>query len=338
MRAHPFQIFIITFCLAARAAAQESASFHPQPVALPLNATYVLADGSVYIVAGEDARAMLTKFNELFVKTHPGFKFKLLLKGSSATAPSGLTTGVSAFAVMDREMWPLEVRPFRQTYGYAPTDIRIGHNGYFAPDQTRPPGIYVNARNPLAGLTLEQVSHIFTTGGGSGDITRWNQLGLQGDWTERVIHIYGPRDDGGFASAIRDQLMGGFPFARRYEPLPSYEEIIKAVAEDPYGIALVGFFEAKLTPAVRMLPIALKENAPYSTASYRDVMKGLYPFSTFLHLYVNRAPGKSLDLFVKEYARMVLSREGQAIIAAEKSRGYVPLSAWEAAEELKKLE
>jgi phosphate transport system substrate-binding protein len=56
-------------------------------------------------------------------------------------------------------------------------------------------------------------------------------------------------------------------------------------------------------------------------------------------LYVNRAPGKRLDPFVKEYARMILSRDGQAIIAAQKdsTRGYLPLPAPEVANELNNL-
>ena len=128
---------------------------------------------------------------------------------------------------------------------------------------------------------------------------------------------------------------------RHYEPLPRYADIIKAVAEDPYGIALVGCYDAKaLPPAVKTLPLAEREDSPYSTGGYEDVLTGKYPFSPCLSLYVNRAPGKSLDPLAKEYARLVLSREGQGIIAAQKDskQGYVPLSAQEVAVELAKLE
>lgn len=213
------------------------------------------------------------------------------------------------------------MRPFRQIYGYAPTEIRIGRAGFSASNSACPPGIYVHVRNPLAGLTVEQVARIFTTGGGQGDFTHWSQLGLKSEWAERAIHVYGPRDDGSIASALRVAKMGGFPFTRRYEPPPYYADIIKAVAEDPYGIAPVGFYDAKaLPPAVKMLPLAERGGAPYSTGSYEDVLTGKYPFSPCLYLYVNRAPGKWLDPLVKEYARLALSREGQAIIAAQKDR------------------
>jgi phosphate transport system substrate-binding protein len=310
-------------------------------VELPKGASYVRPDGAIYIVGHDGMEEMLKQFNQLFAKTHPGFRFEMLLKGS-ATALSGLTAGVSAFAPIAREARPYdEVRPFRQIYGYEPTAIRIGRVGYAGPGRKNPPGTYVNARNPLAGLTVEQVARIFTTGGGTGDLTHWSQLGLSGQWGTRVIHVYGPRDDGGFATALRTAKMGAFAFTHRYEPLPEYADIIEAVADDPYGIGFVGFFDSnRLPPEVKLVPLAEKEGAPYSTGGYADVLEGRYAYTPGLHLYVNRAPGQPLDPFLKEYARLALSREGQAIITAQREgvEGYLPLQATEVAQSLARLE
>jgi phosphate transport system substrate-binding protein len=62
--------------------------------------------------------------------------------------------------------------------------------------------------------------------------------------------------------------------------------------------------------------------------------------SPHLRVYVNRAPGQPLDPLVKEYLRMLLSREGQAIIAALPAgeEPFLPLTAAEAARELAKLD
>jgi phosphate transport system substrate-binding protein len=319
----------------------EVPAYEARPVAVPIDATYVSTDHFVGIAGSDGSEEMLTEFNELFAKTHSGFKFRLLVGGLPSISLYGLITGVSAFALIDREIWPLETRPFRQIHGYEPTAIRIGLVGYSGPGRMSPPGVYVNARNPLAGLTVEQVARVFTTGGGNGDMTHWGQLGLTGAWTQRVIHLYGPRDDGRLASALRHFKMKGFPFARRYERLSTSAEIIHAVAMDPYGIALAGFCDAKLlSPAVKMLPLVEQEGAPFAGSSYEEVLAGKYPFSPHLYLYFNRVPGKPLDPFVKEYARLLLSREGQAIVAAQKDtpKGYLPLNAKEVAEELTKLE
>ena len=89
-----------------------------------------------------------------------------------------------------------------------------------------------------------------------------------------------------------------------------------------------------------MVPLAEKDGAPGSSGSYADVLEGRYPYSPYIRLYVNRVPGRPLEPFVKEYARLALSRAGQAIIAAQKDteEGYVPLMAAEIARELAKLE
>jgi phosphate transport system substrate-binding protein len=284
--------------------------------------------------------SLLAKLNNRFARVHPDLAARLPRAGLPSLSLYGVTTGVSAIALMDRAVWPLEIRPFRQTYGYEPVGIRIGRAGYAGPGRPNPPGSWVNARNPLPGLTVDQVARIFTTGGVNGDISEWRQLGLQGAWEQRAIHLYGPRDDGGVISAVRHAKMSGLPLARRYEPQPSVAETLEAIADDPYGIALADFCDPGVVPAaVRMLPIAEKAGMPYAGCSYKEVLAGKYPLSPFLWLYVNRAPGQALEQFVKEYARLALSHEGQAIVASEKDgpRGYLPLTASEVAEELAKI-
>ena len=62
---------------------------------------------------------------------------------------------------------------------------------------------------------------------------------------------------------------------------------------------------------------------------------GKYPLSRFLYLYVNKAPGKPLDPLVKEYLKLILSKEGQEVVVKD---GYLPLSAGLVKEELAKIE
>ncbi|MGZ5200178.1 MAG: PstS family phosphate ABC transporter substrate-binding protein [Telluria sp.] len=313
--------------LAANCAESALPAYVPQPVNVPKDAPYVMRDGSIRIVGNDGMKAMLEGFNELFARTHPGFRFTMLLEGSS-TAIGGLTAGVSAFAPMGREAWPSELGGFHDFFGYQPVDVHIGYGGFSHARHKNPPAIYVNKANPLAGLTLEQVARIMTSGSAKGDITHWRQLGVGGKWAQHTIHIYGPPDDGGLATSVRTSHMGKLPFASRYETLAKSPDVLDAVAGDVYGMALAGFADAaKLNPNVRLVPLARSEGAPFADASYDNVAAGRYPYVPYLRIYVNRAPGRPLDPFVKEYLRMVLSREGQAIIAAQKDAqdGYVPL-------------
>jgi phosphate transport system substrate-binding protein len=91
---------------------------------------------------------------------------------------------------------------------------------------------------------------------------------------------------------------------------------------------------------VRLLPLAGKTGEPFVGPNYEDVRAGRYPLAVHLRLYAVRAAGKPLDPLVKEYARLVLSKEGQAIIAAQKDsdEGFVPLNASELGAELAALD
>ena len=66
-------------------------------------------------------------------------------------------------------------------------------------------------------------------------------------------------------------------------------------------------------------------------------MAGRYPLDRHLYIYLRRVPGRPIDPFVREYMRLVLSREGQAAIAAAAPH-YLPLNVREAAAERAKLE
>jgi phosphate transport system substrate-binding protein len=334
------RLSLVLLAALALAAHAEISAYQPQPVEVPKGAAYVQPDGSVYIVGNDGMDQILKEFNELFAKTHPGFKFTMLLKGSS-TGIAGLTAGVSAFAPMGREAWGTDVSGFREVYGYAPFDIHIGYDGFVRPKHKNPPAVYINAKNPLAGLTLEQLARVFTSGNAAGDITRWQQLGVKGEWAKRALHLYGQYDDGGAATSVRKTKLGNRPFAREYEELEKPCDVVKAVAEDPFGIGLASFCDAAAVSAnVRVLPLSWKAGQPFAVPSYEDTHAGRYPLGVYLRLYAVRKPGQPLDPLVKEYARLILSREGQEIIAAQKDsdEGFIPLDAAEVAAELAKLD
>ncbi len=164
--------------LRAQSGTPELPAYVPQPVQIPKDATYLLPDGSVSIIGNDGWETILGQFNNLFIKSHPGFKFQMVLKGSSVAMPA-LEAGVTAFAPMGRSWWEVDKVVFRELHDYKPLDIHIGYDGFAPrPGHKNPPGIYVNAKNPLAGLSVEQATRIFTSGASQGDITHWDQLGL----------------------------------------------------------------------------------------------------------------------------------------------------------------
>ncbi|QHJ00338.1 phosphate-binding protein [Xylophilus rhododendri] len=307
----------------------------------PADASWVLPDGSVSIVGNDGMETLVQDLNRLYADTHPGVRFRVNMNGSSTGMPA-LTAGATPFAPMSRDIWPIDRSAFVQTFGYAPVAIRIGYNGHGprAPEKT-PPAVYVNQANPLPGLTLQQLARVFTAGQDGGDVSRWSQLGMQGEWAQRRIHVYGLRDDGGFATSLRLQRFGGLPFSPRYEALDSREAVIRAVAADPFGIGLLGWIDASATSKdVRVLPLAAAPGQAFHGPSYEEVHAGLYPLSAPLQLVVNRRPGEPLPAFVLEYLRLALSDAGQALVERQKDseEGYVPLSPADLSAERHKLE
>ena len=103
------------------------------------------------------------------------------------------------------------------------------------------------------------------------------------------------------------------------------------MSEDPLAI---GFAAAMRTmPSVRALPLAQRAGEEPVVLTEENIMSGRYPLDRHLLIYV-RPP---LTPFVREFLRLVLSREGQEAVAAS-PQGYLPLSTREAAIERAKLD
>lgn len=310
-------------------------AYVPHQLALPKRERYVLPDGSIAIIGYNDMDAVLANLNALFIRAHPGFRFTMLLKGTATAAPA-LTHGVSAFAPMGAEFSAQELTSYKSIVGKEPVQFRVAHCALNPRARSGPVGIFVHRSNPLDKLTVEEVSRIFTTGGAGGDVTNWSQLGLTGEWANRPIHPYGIAEEAAAGLAnVMLKKMGGRPFAPGYDSFPQSVDVIKRVGEDRAGI---GFASGNLaSPEVKLVAIAEHEGGYYSRMTAEDIVAGKYSFDRYLFIYVRRLAREPLDPFVKEYLRLVFSRDGQQAIATA-SPGYLPLNAHEAAEELAKLQ
>ena len=301
------------------------------------HAQHVLPDATIRIVGDRTLEPLLVRWNELFAKTHPGTRFTMRL-ANPPVGLDGIIARVSLFAPVAHDAWESEIDPFKRLNGYRPLDVRVARIGYAGPGRDNPPAIYVNAANPLARLDIEEVGRIFTAGRAPGDLRRWSQLGIDGEWAKHAIHAYGTRDDGETVTALRLARFGGQPFARHYEALANDADVLEAVAGDRYGIGLAWTLDAASVPSnVRL--VALAQGGTASAGGYDDVRAGRYPLSPFAHFYVPAADGRAMDPVAREYLRLVLSPEGQRIIEQERQgrAGFVPLTGEEAAREAARI-
>ena len=112
-------------------------------------------------------------------------------------------------------------------------------------------------------------------------------------------------------------------------------EPIAAVANDRYSIGFNFMKIVKMNPGVKPLGLAVRDNGPYIPPTRETFRQRTYPLVTGLYIYLNRPPGKLLAPRLKEFLTFVLSREGQQAIVDDGM--YIPLTAEEAREQLKKL-
>ena len=78
------------------------------------------------------------------------------------------------------------------------------------------------------------------------------------------------------------------------------------------------------TSGVRALPLSKDGGKTYIEPTEENAIKGTYPLSRYLYVYVNKHPNKPLEPMQLEFLKLVLSKKGQEI--AEKD-GYIPVPA-----------
>jgi len=340
----------------AATSARGQSDYTPHKVPPPAkDAEYILPDGTIYIAGNDLIEPLLEKINAVFAESHPGFKFKMDLI-SSGIAVAGVTSGKSAFGPTARDVSRVEKQAFISRFGYEPLDILVGWDNnpdveHVPPSGKFPPGVWVNTANPTPALSLGQLASILLSGSPKGDITRWSQINYHegpvgnngADYAKRAIHIYMPiLHDLPVVTTTRDKLGANLQWSPRVEYLPSIEDVMNAVANDPFGIGFAGWFpvdvgwdrQSEYGSKVRLLPLSVDEDSRVSHGGQGD----LYPLTGGLHFLINRAPGKPVEPWIKEYMELLLSKQGQEIISGlMKTDGFLPLDPEDIPKERAKL-
>jgi phosphate transport system substrate-binding protein len=280
--------------------------------------------GNINSVGSDTMNNMMTLWGEAFAKMYPNVKIQVEGKGSG-TAPPALIQGTAQFGPMSRPMRAAtEIDPFEKKYGHKPTMLRASYDAL---------AVYVNKDNPIEKLTMQQLDGIFskTRRSGGKNIAKWGQLGLTGEWAEKPISLYGRNSASGTYSFFKEVALATGDYKDTVKEQPGSASVVQGVTEDRYGIGYSGI--GYKTSGVKIVPLVGKSGV--SDGSYADVVANKYPLARFLYVYINKAPGKPLDPLVKEFAKLMFSKEGQEVVIKD---GYYPVTAAIAKEELAKIE
>ena len=281
--------------------------------------------GNLSSVGSDTLANLMTLWAEEFKRLYPNVNIQIQAAGSS-TAPPGLTEGTSNLGPMSRKMKNKEVESFEKKYGYKPTAIPVAIDAL---------AVYVHKDNPIKGMTIPQVDAVFSSTrkcGGDKDITKWGQLGLGGAWKSRDIQIYGRNSVSGTYGYFKKKALCKGDYKNTVNEQPGSASVVQSVSTSINGIGYSGI--GYKTAGVKALPLSKKSGKPFVDATPENAVKGDYPLSRFLYVYVNKHPNRPLSPLIKEFITMVMSKTGQEVVVKD---GYIPLPAKVVDKYLKKL-
>jgi len=274
--------------------------------------------GKITSIGASTTTNLVARAAAEFRRMHPNVTIELTASLVSI-GPRALLEGRADLVPMSRPLTAEEIQGFTTKYGYPPTEIKVAADAL---------AIYVEKRNPLPGLTLEQLDGIFsrTQRRGGSSIVTWGQLGLTGEWTDRPITLYGYGLEDGACQIFKQRVLNGGAFRLSLRVEGGGSSIVQGVATDLGAIGFASnFFTAR---RVRAVPLAGADGQFYAPTQ-ENVRSGKYPLIRFLYICVNKPPGEPFGGAAAEFLRFMLSREGQQVVA---DGGNIPLDAATVAE------
>ncbi len=302
-----------------------------------------------YLMSGTVGAGWMKAFSQF----HPQVTFELVKKGRLVKQSVDLQTG---------RKWLAEYSDFDAARGHPPLELQMATGSYDVPGWSPAIAIVVNAANPLAHLTMEQLDGIFggaRRGGWIGatwrreiargpekNVRTWGQVGLTGEWNDMPIHVYGRPIAYYITRVFENRVFSGGNVwndnLREYpnrigadgQPVISVTELIHDLKQDPLGIGYCDLGSAGLT-GLKVLAIAPRSDLPFAPLTPDAVRDHSYPLALPVYAYVDHSPGTALDPRLAEFLRFILSREGQAIVQADGK--WLPLTPAQVAKERRKL-
>lgn len=271
--------------------------------------------GNISSVGSDTLANLMTLWAEQFKRAYPNVNVQIQAAGSS-TAPPALTEGTANMGPMSRKMKSKEIEAFERRHGYKPTAIPVAIDAL---------AVYVHKDNPIKGLTIPQVDAIFSStrkcNYGS-DISNWGDLNLEGSWKSRSIQIFGRNSVSGTYGYFKKKALCKGDYKNNVNEQPGSASVVQSTATSLNGIGYSGI--GYKTSGVKAIPLAKKEGKKFVEATPENAIKGTYPLSRFLYVYINKQPNKPLSPLDREFIKMIMSKQGQEVVIKD---GYIPLPA-----------
>lgn len=239
--------------------------------------------------------------------------------------------GKTDFALVSRGLTEADLLTFRRTHGTDPLVIPVAAGSWRHFGFVDTVVVIVHRGNPVRRLSLAQIDAVFSAErrSGAAEARDWGQLGVAA-WRGRAVHPVGGAgwlaEDSARSAIVRERALLGGPWRADLTGSGNEADAALLVAQDPYAIAITGL--GHVPEGVRAVAIAKHPTGPFIAPDYASVSGDRYPLSRTVDLLVRRQADGTVPPVVAEFARFVLSRQGQAEVARQGV--FLPLRAGQA--------
>ncbi len=255
------------------------------------------AQASSLTIKGSDTMVLLgQRWAEQYMAKVPSTAIQVT-GGGSGTGISALINGTTDICQASRQMSEAEKSNLAERYKTRGEEIPVARDGL---------SVYVNSKNPVKDLSMEQLRLIFT-----GKVTNWKELG----GADAKIIVYSRENSSGTYVFFKEHVLKNADYTQRAQSMPGTAAVVNAVAKEKNSIGYGGAAYAK---GIKVLPIKKDDASPAVSPDLAHVQDGSYPLSRPLFFYIrNKATGD-----IKAFIDWVLSPEGQEIVTKV---GYFPV-------------
>ena len=223
--------------------------------------------------------------------------------GGSGTGIAALINGTVDIANASRRIKSEEIAS-AELNGITPIEFIIARDAI---------AIIVNPRNPVARLTIVQLSDIY-----SGKINNWSEVGGE---DRPIVRLSRETNSGTHVYFLENVLRQGNKedktlFSPNTLLLPSSEGISAEIRQNPNAIGYDGL--GYVTDDVKVIAVASFDSEAYIMPSAETVNNFQYPIARDLYMYTAGEPKGT----ILQYIEWLLDSEAQSIVA---ELGFVPI-------------
>ena len=282
-----------------------------------------LVHGELSTAGSTTLNPILEAWLEAFSRIYPEVIFTVTAEGSGS-APKGLMAGTANLGAMSRPIKDKEIKAFRVLKYYAPTEIKVALDAL---------GVIVSPLNPINHISLKQLDAIYSLDRKCGypeEITQWSELGWD---IPNPINIHFFDSNAGVSGFFSKKSLCGGKYKETELPYQETSgEMVEAVASSRYSLGFASM--TKMNNLVKTLQVSKSKQHPAFAPNATHIPSGKYHFTRYLYIYVDKRPGARLPLYLREFVKYILSRQGQKTAL---QKGSFPLSPVEIGSQLDTL-